>query len=331
MRENINPSFVEWIRNLDEEIIFWDDLFKKILERRVRRNAQKHKPKKAVKASGMTSCPLAKEINSMPVWKYYPVACKHCPLIEKTAARMKDQNIKILDVGSGPMTAVGLRQKDKKKKTNVEIIACDPLAYVYNALMDRYKLESLVRPFFADSENLSLFFKQGHFDIITCNNALDHSYDPAQGILQMLWVLKPGGVIYLTHFENEAEHNLYHGLHQWNMANQDGDYIIWNKKYRTSLREIFGKNASVHARDMWSNTHNRRLSVCAIELHRHDGALRQKIKPDLPLKYQAVMDQLMEVKLTQIAPKPDPKPGRKRKRKLLAALGLKRYKDYRVS
>ena len=53
----------------------------------------------------------------------------------------------------------------------------------------------------------------------------------------MLKVISARGFVQLGHWENEAEYEEYEGFHQWNFTEQDGDFVIWNRGARFSLRE----------------------------------------------------------------------------------------------
>lgn len=78
------------------------------------------------------------------------------------------------------------------------------------------------------------------------SNALDHSYDPFTGIFEMLKVTRKGGTLRLVHFENEAEHDLEYGMHQWNITSDGEDSIvIWRRGLRAEIREILGASARV--------------------------------------------------------------------------------------
>ena len=151
--------------------------------------------------------------------------------------------VSILDVGSGPLTNLGKLVPGK----SVRITSCDPLADIYNKLLERRGITPPVRTAFADAENLSHFFPSEKFDVVHCANALDHSYDPFSAIIEMLKVVKQGGFIKLGHFENEALSENYHGLHQWNFTERDGDFVIWDREKDVSLTSFFEGAAYVDA------------------------------------------------------------------------------------
>jgi ubiquinone/menaquinone biosynthesis C-methylase UbiE len=94
----------------------------------------------------------------------------------------------ILDVGAGPVTVLG----KKWKQYEFSIHAVDPLAELYNRLVATSGVTPVVRTEFALAEDLSAFFDPASFDIVHCRNALDHSFDPLRGILEMLRVVKVG-------------------------------------------------------------------------------------------------------------------------------------------
>lgn len=118
--------------------------------------------------------------------------------------------VMILDVGSGALSWIkGILG------TKGVIIACDPLADEYAKIFD-YDAHGQDAPVKAFGEALP--FDDNSFDIVHCSNALDHTQDPRKAILEMERVCRPGGMILIQGFENEAVHEDWKGLHQWNIA-----------------------------------------------------------------------------------------------------------------
>ena len=126
------------------------------------------------------------------------------------AARNQEWDIiDVLDVGSGALPWI------KGVLPNMRLTACDPLADEYQKIFD-YDAHEQQRPVKAFAESLP--FDDNSFDIVHCSNALDHTQNPYKAILEMERVCRPGGMILIQGFENEAIHEDWKGLHQWNIS-----------------------------------------------------------------------------------------------------------------
>lgn len=154
--------------------------------------------------------------------------------LSKRIGLLPRNEVKILDVGSGPLTNLGKKHPSKM----LHVTASDPLADAYNALLLAEGIAAPVPTQFSDAENLSAFFDPEAFDVVHCSNALDHSYDPVAALFQMLNLVKRDGFVHLGHFENEAVSENYTGFHQWNFTEKAGDFIIWNQKEEISLSSL---------------------------------------------------------------------------------------------
>ncbi|MCO6419888.1 class I SAM-dependent methyltransferase [Siccirubricoccus sp. KC 17139] len=148
------------------------------------------------------------------------------PWLAAAAAGFDQPGLRILDVGSGPLTSTGYVLPGRQ----VEVVPVDPLAAGYAALFARHGLVPPVPPRFAPAEDLTLFLEPASFDIVHCRNALDHSYDPLRGIEQMLAMARIGGTVMLQHFPDEAETEAYSGFHQFNFSVREGRFVIWNRE-----------------------------------------------------------------------------------------------------
>jgi len=135
---------------------------------------------------------------------------------------LPQQDIRILDVGAGPLTLLGKRHRSKR----LTIVATDALAREYDRLLEKYDVHPPVRTVFAEAEKLCDAFPPDTFDLVTARNCIDHTYDPLRAIDQMVRVAKDGGYAALVHLENEAETEHYEGLHQWNFTIEEGCFII---------------------------------------------------------------------------------------------------------
>jgi LPS sulfotransferase NodH/tetratricopeptide (TPR) repeat protein/SAM-dependent methyltransferase len=134
----------------------------------------------------------------------------------------------VLDVGSGPVSDFGLGGLDKI----INLYMVDPLASEYNALLNELRLCDAVRPINVAGEDLTKAFPNSFFDLVHCSNALDHSCDPMRVIREMIAVCKPGCWTHLSHVNNVAVIESYHGLHQWNLDIEDGRFVVWNREER---------------------------------------------------------------------------------------------------
>ncbi len=136
--------------------------------------------------------------------------------------RFPAQSIDLLDVGAGPLTAVGKQHPTK----TVRITATDVLAPEYNKLLDEFGIVPIVRTQFAEAEKLRSSLGSGEFDVVHAVNSLDHSADPLAGIEEMLALVRTGGFIVLHHEENEGSNELYFALHKWDFSCRSGHFLI---------------------------------------------------------------------------------------------------------
>ena len=139
--------------------------------------------------------------------------------------------VKFLDVGSGPISDCGSRSD----KIKVDIEAVDPLAYVYEKLKEVLGFYTKITIQYAEVEALTDKYSENQFDIVHIRNALDHSHNPLLGIMQMLYVVKVGGKVLMNHLDNEAQNAKYKGLHQWNLQVIDGAFLLWNREIKINV------------------------------------------------------------------------------------------------
>lgn len=135
-----------------------------------------------------------------------------------------DPSPRLLDVGSALSYTFGNMAGGRP----LDVAYVDPLAPFYNRILRRYNID---RPdiTFGMVEGLSMTFGRDSVNFIHVRNALDHSSDPAAGLIQCLLTIKEGGVVYLNHFANEAERENYRGFHQYNISlSPDGHLHFWN-------------------------------------------------------------------------------------------------------
>ena len=155
--------------------------------------------------------------------------------------------VRVLDVGSGPITQVGT----VSDRWRVEITAVDPLAEEYRVLREEFGASRrgvIYRQ--CNAEELTRYFRRGSFDVVYARNALDHTCNPLAAMHQMIEVAKLTGACWLTHSTDEGKKQRYSQLHQWDFSpRQDGDLVISGTalKRPVSLRHELRDVATVQA------------------------------------------------------------------------------------
>ncbi|MEI8061976.1 MAG: class I SAM-dependent methyltransferase [bacterium] len=99
---------------------------------------------------------------------------------------------KALEVGSGPYSNIRLISKLKNIK---EIVCTDPLMDIYKDFkmtwVSSMAKKSKIKALSGMCEKID--FPDGDFDLVVCNNVLDHVLDAEKGLLEMHRVLQTGG------------------------------------------------------------------------------------------------------------------------------------------
>lgn len=153
----------------------------------------------------------------------------------RVAERLPLGRVKVLDVGAGLVSIV---PKVHPGRT-FDVTAIDPLAGLFDVLLDEFGIEPWVRTTPGTGEELLELVEPGTFDVAHASNSVDHTHDPALVIRNMLLAVKPGGLVLLRHERNEAVNEHYRALHQWNFDVEDGDFILWRPGVRRNLsREL---------------------------------------------------------------------------------------------
>ena len=107
------------------------------------------------------------------------------------------QGDRVLEVGSGAHGLIFYFGTD-------DAIGIDPLADHYARLFPAW--QSRVRTIAASGERLP--FPDGSFDIVLCDNVVDHAENPRGIIEEIVRVLRPDGLLYFTV-------NVHHPLYHW--------------------------------------------------------------------------------------------------------------------
>jgi ubiquinone/menaquinone biosynthesis C-methylase UbiE len=151
-----------------------------------------------------------------------------------------NENYKILDVGAGPITILGKFYNGIK----LNITAVDALAESFNNINWQDNKPEIITQY-CETEKLSETFEENSFDLVHARNTLDHHYDVLKAFKNMLYVTKKGGLIIISHTENEANNNKWDGLHKWNFFLKDEDMKIQNLEGIYSLKETISKFGNI--------------------------------------------------------------------------------------
>jgi SAM-dependent methyltransferase len=173
--------------------------------------------------------------------RFDPEAEVEDPALRDVLAAVPGGPVSVLDVGAGPASSVGLRFPG----LDLTVVAVDPLGKEYDRLLARAGLVPPVHTEAVDGEDLVAHFGEDRFDIAYSRNALDHSVDPVAVIEQMLRVVRPGGHVVLRHGVNEAVNQGYVQLHQWNLEERDGAFVVWRPDRTTNVTTALAGRAEV--------------------------------------------------------------------------------------
>ncbi|MDD3321378.1 MAG: methyltransferase domain-containing protein [Paludibacter sp.] len=200
----------DWLNGIPYEIAFWSSVFKN-----------------------------KKSRNNLLLWSQNNCTINNKILnLEEFLSSTKYSTV--LDVGCG----MSFRTKYILKNYDVNLQYIDPLADYFNKIAIKNKV-NVPNIQFGMLEYLSAFYPAKNISLIFIFNALDHSQNPIKGLFECIEILKIGGIIYLQHHNNEAETESYRGFHKFNITIDENQLIIWNKKNRYNINELFTDFAEV--------------------------------------------------------------------------------------
>lgn len=104
---------------------------------------------------------------------------------------------RVLEVGSGAHGLVFFFGSSRA-------VGCDPLAYEYAGLFPAWQRR--VPTLSAEGESLP--FPDAVFDVVLCDNVVDHALHPAGIVSELVRVLTPGGLLFFTV-------NVHHQVYAW--------------------------------------------------------------------------------------------------------------------
>jgi SAM-dependent methyltransferase len=140
--------------------------------------------------------------------EYIEAMCEHVAEVRAKIERIRPiaADARIVEVGCG---AHGLAFCFGEEF----VVGVDPLAHEYAALFPAW--QSRVPTVAAAGEALP--FADASFDIVLCDNVVDHAEDPARIVHELARVLAPGGLLYFTVNVHHAVYGAAARLHSaWN-------------------------------------------------------------------------------------------------------------------
>eukprot|EP00518_Triparma_eleuthera_P016691 CAMPEP_0197554170 /NCGR_PEP_ID=MMETSP1320-20131121/10762_1 /TAXON_ID=91990 /ORGANISM="Bolidomonas sp., Strain RCC2347" /LENGTH=313 /DNA_ID=CAMNT_0043115027 /DNA_START=252 /DNA_END=1193 /DNA_ORIENTATION=+ len=163
-----------------------------------------------------------------------PHQSRICELLAGVYGKSGGDKVKLmLDHGAGPFTNLGVRftcPPSIMTGVDAQVIAVDPLAPLYNDVLNEFGVHNTLRTAFCASEGLTKCVGNGVFDFGIIINALDHSENALAGFIEAIRTTKIGGISCVYSIKNEALHMGGQGFHQWNFDQRSSDrhWIIGN-------------------------------------------------------------------------------------------------------
>jgi SAM-dependent methyltransferase len=136
--------------------------------------------------------------------------------------RAVDRRPRVLDVGAGPASVFSYGAHCGR----FELVAADPLADQYIALLRKYGYSPTCPMVACRGEDLDQHFPDSFFDFTWSWNAIDHAVDPPLVVEQMVTATRIGGIISIHVFENEGTAAGWSGLHQHNLTKDDAGNMV---------------------------------------------------------------------------------------------------------
>lgn len=211
---NRDSDINKWIEGIPYEVAFWNNVYR-----------------------------WKRPFNGLMKWSHFG-NCIELESFDASQFLENQENPLVLDVGAGMSYATGNFIKKNDENVPLEIHYVDPLAPFFNKILKKYR-KNLPDIDFGMMEYLSAFYPDHNVDLVIIQNALDHSSNPLKGIFEAVDTLRLGGKLYLNHHPNEAETEHYKGFHQFNICEENGKLIIWNKSQRFDVAELLSGFATV--------------------------------------------------------------------------------------
>jgi SAM-dependent methyltransferase len=123
----------------------------------------------------------------------------HSLVVRQKLERIKalPRDAAVLEVGSGAHGLIFFFQAGER-------IGVDPLAAEYRCLFPAWQDRATTIAGFGEK----LPFEGGRFDVVLCDNVVDHAESPRRIVEEVARVLRPGGLLYFTV-------NVHHPVYRW--------------------------------------------------------------------------------------------------------------------
>lgn len=112
------------------------------------------------------------------------------------------KDARVIEVGSGAHGLIFCFESDRR-------VGVDPLAVDYRALFPVW--QRLVQTVAAVGESLP--FRDQSFDVVICDNVVDHAESPPQIVRELVRILAPRGLVYFTVNIHHSLYSIAAGMH----------------------------------------------------------------------------------------------------------------------
>lgn len=141
-----------------------------------------------------------------------------------------EARLQVLELGSGPVSLLAAGAE----KGWFDLVAVDPLAMEYAAMIRRHGLEYPVLPVAGAGEALLDVAAERSFDIAYSGNAIDHATSPFDCVCNLSRAVRPAGRLVLEGFCHEGTNAGWEGLHQHDLVVEDGHLVRYDRHGRRS-------------------------------------------------------------------------------------------------
>ena len=112
------------------------------------------------------------------------------------------QDARVIEVGSGAHGLIFCFEGERR-------VGVDPLAVSYGGLFPRWQRRAQT----VAAVGEALPFRNGSFDVVLCDNVVDHAESPSQIVQELVRILTPGGLLYFTVNIHHPLYSVAAGVH----------------------------------------------------------------------------------------------------------------------